>query len=100
MARSSAEIVAQLSEEDRVFIAERMAQADRKLERLRKRDAGIAEKLTTLLRLHREEKPMNRRIDLGDLQFRQIVDRTMGAGSMPAFGVKADMSQSCFDVRL
>ena len=78
MARSSAEIVAQLSEEDRVFIAERMAQADRKLERLRKRDAGIAEKLTTLLRLHREEKPMNRRIDLGDLQFRQIVDRTMG----------------------
>ena len=50
MARSSDEIVDALSEEDRVLIAQRIAEADRKLERLRKQDAavvtGLARSLT------------------------------------------------------
>ena len=50
MARSSDEIVAALSEEDRALIAQRIADADRKLERLSKQDAavvtGLARSLT------------------------------------------------------
>jgi len=45
------EIVAELSEADRVLVAERMAAADRKLELLRRQDAavvtGLARSLTT-----------------------------------------------------
>jgi hypothetical protein len=49
MARSSDEIVAAPSEEDRVLIAQRIAEADRKLERLRRQDAAVVASLARSL---------------------------------------------------
>jgi hypothetical protein len=50
MARSTAEIVASLSEPDRVFVAEKMAEVDRKLEQRRQFDAAVVDSLIRVLK--------------------------------------------------
>jgi hypothetical protein len=50
MARSSAEIVASLPEADRVFVAEKMAELDRKIDDQRKFDAAIVDSLIRILK--------------------------------------------------
>lgn len=50
MARSTAEIVASLSESDRVFVAEKMAELDRKLGQRRQFDAAVVESLLRALK--------------------------------------------------
>jgi hypothetical protein len=47
---SVAEIVDQLSEADRLLVAEKLVELDRKLERLLKRDAAIADSLFRFLK--------------------------------------------------
>jgi len=50
MARSTAEIVATLSEPDRIFVSEKMAELDRKLEQRRQFDAAVVESLLRILK--------------------------------------------------
>jgi hypothetical protein len=50
MARSTAEIIATLSESDRVLVAEKMAELDRKIDDQRKFDAAIVDSLIRILK--------------------------------------------------
>ena len=61
MARRSAEIIESLSEADRVLVAEKIAEADRKLERLRKQDSAIADSRDAEIDAAHERLPCGRR---------------------------------------
>ena len=50
MARTSAEIIASLPEADRVFVSEKLAALDRKLEHQRQFDAAIVDSLLRALK--------------------------------------------------
>jgi hypothetical protein len=50
MTRSVAEIVESLSEPDRVLVAEKLAELDRKIEQQRKFDTAVADSLMRILK--------------------------------------------------
>jgi len=50
MARTSAEIIASLPEAGRVFVSEKLAELDRKLEQRRQFDAAVVESLLRALK--------------------------------------------------